>query len=231
MKRLLIGFMALVLAIASPQPVAAWGVMGHWISTGAIDGDGDGKYDITVCFGAIGQEVFNNRATLLDHLENETSRYVVGDDLQDGRVFVKGFASSAECDGDGSVIQIKMVPIGVSCAVGGRARDLNGNLLVSQSYSSIQIQLNTYCAWDWSGETPNNAHSAAAVILHEFGHAWRLQHSLDNGAVMHDGGPDHCPTLGNTFGFDSDDAAGLRNSYSGILDANGIAPLNASCWT
>jgi len=85
--------------------------------------------------------------------------------------------------------------------------------------------------YSWSeGTIDNDKFSAAAVIVHEVGHALRLDHSVDTGAAMNHGGPDHCDHLGVRYSLAQDDASGGRNAYSGILDGGAMWPVDAGCW-
>ena len=193
-----------------------------WLNNSAIDDDGDGRYDLTICFGTAGQNLYVNRGVIANFLYGQVSRYVVGDTNVAGATYDRGFKSNGACDNDGSEVQIVMRNLGGgSCSPVARTQELDGTSPPDPTgHSILVIALNSNCAFDWDGPGVTNW-SVNSTVLHEFGHVWGFGHlNTPPEALMDEGGPDNCPINGNQPTFAQDDVNELRARYGGIADTS-----------
>lgn len=212
--------LAMILLLLIASPVAAY-VLWGWYNTSAIDTDGNGVADLSVCYGVTSSDlVYINRGDVDQEVE------------QWHTASVGSFSSNGICNNDGSNIVMVYADFGqcepgIDSVLG--ATNNPGNV----GYNSRTIWFNSQCLddFDWydADGIDANKYSALATALHEVGHALGLHHSGDPNAVMYDVGPIHCNPTGQDWRLARDDANGYRDRYPGIGNTATSFPLDAVC--
>lgn len=228
------GILAAVVAlvVSSVSPVAGSHYVGYF-STGIIDTDSDGKWDIQVCYGTgPGNAIYDNRGSLSPAMRIWDTAAFGDDGLQGGAQYVDGLASGGACDSnDPSQVFIQFADLGPCSYFGGVAGRTLNPVPGWNGMAKVTIHLNSNCGalWDWTEPTANDKISAPTVVAHEFGHALGLAHSGTN-TLMSDGGPDNCSFWGNNvITLAHDDANHFRTRYPGITNTSNVFPNSVIC--
>lgn len=220
-RRLTSAWLIATLVIAfSAGPTFGYLLHNAWFNTSAIDTNGDGRFDLSVCYGlSTTDPIYVNRSALSLGI------------AQWADASLGAFSSNGICNGDGSNIQV--VWKANTICVSGSNMLFGSTQAKSGGYSTIEIYFNTKCQddgiYDWGGTISAGKRSAVSTLLHEVGHALGIRHSDVNTAAMHDLGPDHCSTFGQRYSLSRDDAEGFRDRYPGIADTAIVFPNIAGC--
>lgn len=211
---------ATLVGAVSAGPSVGYDLDSSWFNTSAIDTNGDGRFDLSVCYGLSSTDPINvNRSALAVGIAEWA-------DASPG-----SFSSNNICDNDGSNIQV-LWQSNTICVSGDNMK-FGETETKSGGYNTIKIWFNTKCRdqgiYDWSGTISSGKRSAVSTMLHEMGHALGLDHSLDYRAAMHELGPDHCSPFGQRYSLARDDAEGFRERYPGIIDTAIYFDVLAGC--
>lgn len=258
MKRLMAILAALVLLFTSSIMVVSahdgdGDLNGNWYHSSVIDGDGDGQYDLSFCFGGTTTDaLYVNRAAFAEEIRVNFNLVSAGDNSANGVAHDRGFVSNAQCNNDGSNIEIRQFANMGACSISNgnpvglfaEAWEINqSGPLGDGGKSHVLVKINNACPWDWNGGTTDAGKaSLKSVILHEVGHAWGLGHangeacpaSAQCGSVMWGPGvlgPQHCEWIGQSSDFNSWDAQHVRLRYGGITATFNLFPQFPTCST
>jgi len=220
LRRLTSILLALGLVATTAALVLAYALYG-WYNSSAIDTDGNGQADLSVCYGVhLSDAVYVNRAQVDQEIE------------QWHQASVGAFSSNGSCGNDNSNIQMYYADFGY-CEPGSPSILGATENLGNTGYSIKKIWFNSQCLddFDWydTDGIDANKFSALAVALHEVGHALGLGHSSVSGAVMYQFGPVNCSPLEHDWRLAYDDAQGYRARYPGIIDTSTSFPPVAGC--
>lgn len=238
MKRVLSVLAALVLLFSFSTPAAAThpysSYNGDYYYNSAIDTNGNARFDIMVCFGAVGDNIYANRDAIITFLRNEWGRAQAGENgYINGTNYVNGFGSSGACGtNDPAELWIKWSNAQGNC---GLNIPHGWVYLSGGGHGKQTIWMNNYCTWDFSPPISDNYASFPAIVAHEAGHAFGLDHTSPqhhNNTLMDDGGPDNCNYHdGFSAGLSQDDASQFRTRYSGINDDGSMFPNYSPCYS
>lgn len=206
---------------AAPQMTQPLGyeLQNNWFDQDIIDTDHDGKFDLSVCFGQVGQGVYEHRADLLAHLRAQMARGVEGDDMVDGRAYERGFVSSGDCQpGDGSSVKIEYYYSSTDGHI-AYTSDNNDDSPKMGEWQYI-IHLNSYYIYSWVDPVEWYKIDGNSVVIHEMLHAWGLYHSDIGDALMAVHMNENCALPGEGDPMRPDDFAGQEAKYS-FLNSRG----------
>jgi hypothetical protein len=221
LRRLTLASLITIAVVAfTAGPAFGYNLANRWFNTSAIDTNGDGRFDLSVCYGLSATDpIYVNRSALAIGIAQWA-------DASPG-----AFTSNGICNSDGSNIEVlwkdNTICVSGSNMVFGSTEPKTGG------YSTIKVFFNAKCErdgiFDWGGTISAGKHSAVSTLLHEVGHALGISHSDVNTAAMDDLGPDNCATFGQRYSLSRDDAEAFRDRYPGIIDTAIVFQNFAGC--